>query len=88
MGIFDNNGGYVYAAPMPSPWEVGPYQPCDPQPPRFPLTPERAREIIDRGMHMLDEFEIMRSLDKLDDDARLRVLDWLKARCDMTPRHK
>lgn len=75
MGLYDNV--YLYAAVIPP-------TPDDDWPQTFrPLpiiTPEAARERIDYAIRALDEFEIMRALDALDDAARKRVLEWLNAR--------
>jgi hypothetical protein len=60
----------------------------DPRPmplPIKPLSPDEFAKMMAALGPVLDEFAIMRALDKLNDDARRRVQQWLNARCDMTP---
>lgn len=79
-------GTYMCVA---DPWDLKPDLQPPPVPtvpwPWEPLTPDRAKEVIERAMLALDEFAIMSALDKLDDAAKRRVLAWFKARVDVAP---
>ncbi|HBU30620.1 MAG TPA: hypothetical protein DEB56_14595 [Thiobacillus sp.] len=74
--------GYMYAAPS---QDLGGLEPFKPFVPAQPWTPDRCREFIDKLMGA-DEFDIMRALDLVDDAARQRVFDWLKARIESAGR--
>ncbi|MFA4971419.1 MAG: hypothetical protein WC683_02315 [bacterium] len=85
-------GQAVYYGCMPAyPLEpgIGPW-PSDGDPgpvplPIKPLSPDEFAKMMAALTPILDEFAIMRALDKLDDAAKRRVQAWLNARCDMTP---
>lgn len=71
----------TYMAPMDPPWGTQPYVPPTVDAPTIGYPPSNAQERIEAVMRKLDEFDIMRALDSLDDDGRKRVLEWLKQRC-------
>jgi hypothetical protein len=55
-----------------------------------PLSPDEFAKMMAALGPVLDEFAIMRALDRMDDATRRRVLAWLQGRCavptDAVPR--
>lgn len=71
-------GTYMY--PVDPPFDTQPYVPPTVDAPTIGWPQAKAKERIECVMRQLDEFEVMRALDALDDETRKRVLEWLKKR--------